>query len=545
MTTTPRLTGPQADRAAGALLASACGDALGAGYEFGPPRIHGEDVDMVGGGTFGWAPGEWTDDTSMAVVIAEVAARGADLRDPGVLDEITAGFVSWAKHAPDVGIQTRNVLTHVVAGPTAAAATAYAAELFARTGLTGNGSLMRTAPVALAFLHDPAARDAAARAVSALTHGDDEAGEVCALWCHAIAHAVLHGTFGGLRAAVEALPPERAALWRERLDHAEAVEPHEVPHNGWVVAALQAAWSAITRTPVPDEDPDACTSPADHLADALNAAVRAGGDTDTVAAIAGALLGARWGASVVPLAWTRLVHGWPGLRGRDLIRLGLLTSRGGQPDPSGWPSIPVFDYSDNGDIHAFAPHPHDSGILLGGVGVLRDLPDGVDAVVSLCRLGADEVPAPGIDPQDHVEVWLVDSADPGANQHLHHVLREAADAVADLRREGRTVLLHCVQAQSRTPTVAALVSARHLHQPYADALAQVCEALPGANPNRAFRDAVTAAAPRCPHCDAVLLPIWYGLLMEDPGPGVIVGGCVITGEAPTHGCGACGWRGRL
>ena len=75
---------------------------------------------------------------------------------------------------------------------------------------------------------------------------------------------------------------------------------------------------------------------------------------------------------------------------------------------------------------------------------LRDLPEGVDAVVSLCRLGADEVPAPGVDPGDHVEVWLIDSADPDGNPHLDHVLTQAADTVAALRAEGRTVLLHCV-----------------------------------------------------------------------------------------------------
>lgn len=51
------------------------------------------------------------------------------------------------------------------------------------------------------------------------------------------------------------------------------------------------------------------------------AAVRAGNDTDTVAAIAGALLGARYGASAVPAGWRAQVHGWPGLRADDLVDL--------------------------------------------------------------------------------------------------------------------------------------------------------------------------------------------------------------------------------
>jgi hypothetical protein len=68
------LTTAQRDRACGVLLGTAAGDALGAAYEFGPPRGPELEVAMVGGGGFGWEPGEWTDDTSMAIAIAEVAA---------------------------------------------------------------------------------------------------------------------------------------------------------------------------------------------------------------------------------------------------------------------------------------------------------------------------------------------------------------------------------------------------------------------------------------------------------------------------------------
>ena len=70
-----KLTGAQADRAAGVLLATAAGDALGAGYEFTHPA---EDVEitMIGGGLGGFEPGEWTDDTSMALAVARVTAAG-------------------------------------------------------------------------------------------------------------------------------------------------------------------------------------------------------------------------------------------------------------------------------------------------------------------------------------------------------------------------------------------------------------------------------------------------------------------------------------
>ena len=89
------LTTAQLDRAVGVLLGTAAGDALGAPYEFGPPRGPELEVAMVGGGSFGWEPGEWTDDTSMAIAIAEVAATGADLRDEEALDAIVHRWHEW------------------------------------------------------------------------------------------------------------------------------------------------------------------------------------------------------------------------------------------------------------------------------------------------------------------------------------------------------------------------------------------------------------------------------------------------------------------
>src|SRR3954452_11475836 len=147
------LTPAQLDRARGVLLATAAGDALGAGYEFGPPLPDDTEVVMRGGGGFGWAPGEWTDDTSMAIAIAE-ASRQGDLRDAATQDAVVRRWLEWAEHATDVGNQTRAVFSSLET-PTAAAAQVAAQSLHERTGHTaGNGSLMRTAPVALAYLRD-------------------------------------------------------------------------------------------------------------------------------------------------------------------------------------------------------------------------------------------------------------------------------------------------------------------------------------------------------------------------------------------------------
>ena len=114
---------------------------------------------------------------------------------------------------------------------------------------------MRTAPLALAYLHDPDGLVEAALAVSALTHYDPEAGEACVLWCLAIRHAVLHGTLDGLGLALDWLPADRATVWAHRIAEAEAHPPWHFDRNGWVVQALQGAWSAITRTPDPRRQP--------------------------------------------------------------------------------------------------------------------------------------------------------------------------------------------------------------------------------------------------------------------------------------------------
>src|SRR6516225_3124768 len=189
------LTTAQLDRACGVLLGTAAGDALGAAYEFGPPRGPEQEVAMVGGGAFGWEPGEWTDDTSMAIAIAEVAATGADLRDEEALDAIAQRWHDWSHDAKDVGVQTRSVLSRAGRhGISAQTAREESAALHQRSGRTaGNGSLMRTAPVALVYLDDEAALVEAARGVSELTHYDPEAGDACVLRCFAIRHAILTG----------------------------------------------------------------------------------------------------------------------------------------------------------------------------------------------------------------------------------------------------------------------------------------------------------------------------------------------------------------
>lgn len=491
-----RLSTAQLDRAAGVLVAQGCGDALGVPYEFGPRLSDTSAPEMRGGGLGPYEPGEYSDDTQMAVCIAEVLATGARPDEAETLDAIAERFEAWvASGATDVGTQTRTVLSRARRRGGAAGTRLHdaAAELHRETGHTaGNGALMRCAPVALACLGDDDAIARSARAVAELTHADPLAGDACVLWCVAIDRAVREARLDGVREGLDLIRADRRDQWAAWLTNAEESDPSAFRPNGFTVTALQAAWSAITHTPIPADVPAEGSFPCVQLQAALTVAVRIGDDTDTVAAITGALLGARWGVSAVPAHWRRRLHGWPSMRSRDVARLGILIARHGADDSQGWPSCPRLDYGER-ELAPLA-HPVDSGVLLGTVRWSVDPP--VDAVVSLCRLGRGEVPAKGVSPDDHVEVWLVDSSHGQDNPNLAFVIDDAAKAVEELRREGKRVLLHCVRAENRTPIVAARYSMVCGTNDPEQALEDVCRALRRVGLNPTLRDAYFALSGR-------------------------------------------------
>lgn len=171
----------------------------------------------------------------------------------------------------------------------------------------GNGSLMRTGPLALGYLERP--RDemaAAAGAVARLTHWEDDNLDACALWCGAIRHGILTGELD-MRAQLDLVPAERRDRWADLIEATEGRHPRDFQQaNGWIVRAFQGALSAVA----------GATSPVD----AIERAVRGGNDTDTVAAIAGSLAGAVWGAETLPSSHAEGLHGWPGIDGTELSR---------------------------------------------------------------------------------------------------------------------------------------------------------------------------------------------------------------------------------
>lgn len=241
-------------------------------------------------------------------------------------------------------------------------------------------------------------------------------------------------------------PTERA--WTVAL--ARTVAEGQVPPMDQVASdrgPIATAWRSVLRTPVPAPDPARGSFPCSQLVEAVWRASARGGDA--AAMYAGALAGARWGMSGIPLEAQRRLADT--VAPRSLVTRGVVRARGS--DPRVWPEQVRNGRSDSPHIrHPFAvAHPYDPGVTLCNLAYVRSR-RGAEAVVSLCRTGPGDVP-PGLAPGDRVEVWLADRE--GVNPNLHFVLDEAARAVAALRAEGKRVLLHCAAGQSRTPAVAA------------------------------------------------------------------------------------------
>lgn len=275
------------DRARGALLGLAVGDAVGTTLEFKPRDSYAPLQDMIGGGPFQLQPGQWTDDTAMALALADSLAQDAAL-DPA---DLMQRFVAWHERGRysctgrcfDIGITTRQAL-----GRWAATGNPMAGSTDPKTA--GNGSLMRLAPVALRHFRNPAMlRDVAARQ-SRTTHAAPEAIDACVAFAEILADAIAGATPSEvLRArsgSAGAINTIMAGSWRGKPRAA-------VRSSGYVAHSLEAAlWSV---------------GASSSFAEAVLRAANLGDDADTTAAIAGQLGGALHGASSIPQSWrTRL-----------------------------------------------------------------------------------------------------------------------------------------------------------------------------------------------------------------------------------------------
>ena len=461
------LNGARRDRAAGALLAQACGDALGVPYEFKPPMPRDERAEMKGSGVFG--PGEWSDDTEMALCIARALARAsrgqrcdvrARRRTLPRVDVLRQGH----RHT-DLRRHSAKRTMEQGAPPSAAG------RRHVATAKSGCGRRARAGPAtapscARASWPSPTSAIVTStaevvRRVAALTHVDEDVEDSCVLWTEAVRRAVAEdwGTNEGftqdfMLAGLDLIPVGRRAKWEAIVRESTGAEPWSFGSNGWTVKTFKVAWAAITSTPVPPLDPAAGSFPCQHLEHALDAAVHAGWDTDTVAAVAGQLLGARWGASAVPAKWMRRVCGrgpsedgvgYAQWRTRDLVRVGLtvaLSGVGKAVGPDDWPRARRVD------------NPGATTPLRGAraPGRRRRVHRRRDESRARLRRGGVGLPCRHrrADPRGHGR-GRPGRAHAGGRpararrtRNLHFSLDDGARATCQMRHEGRRVLVHCV-----------------------------------------------------------------------------------------------------
>jgi ADP-ribosyl-[dinitrogen reductase] hydrolase len=287
------------DRHRGCLMGLAAGDALGTTLEFKPPGSFEPISDMLGGGPFRLRPGEWTDDTSMALCLAEslVECNGFDPFDQiqRYVRWYRTGHLSSNGRCFDIGNGVRSAL-----------------ERFERTGepfsgstdpqMAGNGSIMRLAPVAMRFAGEPRAAVNHAAQSSRTTHATAEAVDACRYFA-----ALLVGALSGLdkeRLLADHFEPVTDLWAKQSLTPAIAEiasgsfkrrEPPAIRGTGYVVKSLEAALWAFHRS--------------DSFRHGALLAVNLGDDADTTGAVYGQLAGAFYGEPGIPLEWRqKLAH---------------------------------------------------------------------------------------------------------------------------------------------------------------------------------------------------------------------------------------------
>lgn len=296
------------------LIWGAVGDALGVPYE---NHIKPEPPLVMSGRGIQMAPGEWSDDTSMGLAVAMAALRHPEL-DDGFYDDTAALFMRWATDCgKGIGSQTSAVTRATREAGGGARAMYQASREYAsrHEAAAGNGALMRTAVVGcLSDDRDTVAE--VAEKVARLTHWNDSCVDSCVLWSEAIRSARLTGQVQ-MSEGLDLLPEARRDQWAELIAEAEEKPREEfVRNNGWTVRAFQESWAIALRSASAER--------------AVKSAILAGGDTDTIAAISGSLVGLLHPLDKVPRQWLELLHGWPELDAATLAVIGRRIDEGRQ-----------------------------------------------------------------------------------------------------------------------------------------------------------------------------------------------------------------------
>lgn len=271
------------DRALGAYLGLALGDALGATVEFMTPREialrfsdqGGVHRRIIGGGWLNLPPGQVTDDTTMSLALGQALLEGRRQGKPGDTRLIAEAFVAWWRGRPvDCGNTCRRGIQRFIR--TGALSTPL------NDGDGGNGAVMRNLPAALATLGDDEAFERISLAQAHITHH------------HPYSDAATLGLGYLLRLQLAGANAEALALQAAQLVQKHPVfrfEPYPGRASGYVVDTVQTVLWAFTQH-------------AD-FEEAVVAAANRGEDADTTAALVGMLAGARCGAAALPRHWLK------------------------------------------------------------------------------------------------------------------------------------------------------------------------------------------------------------------------------------------------
>jgi ADP-ribosylglycohydrolase len=282
------------DKQRGCMFGLAIGDALGAAVEFSAPGTFRPVTGYRDGGPHGLGPGEWTDDTSMALALADsIGSMGWDLNDQA------SRYVQWWRTGKysvngrcfDIGVATQKALAEYAVGRDALVS----GERSERS--SGNGSIMRLAPVAIRYagLYPENIRELCrlARESSLPTHASGQCLSACRYLGVVLAglirgedrEEVLSAEWVGLRKA-EADGPLHPLVREVAAGSYRGKQPPEIVGLGWVVKSLEAALWAF--------------HDAGSFEEAVLKAVNLGDDADTTGAVCGQLAGAYWGESLIP-----------------------------------------------------------------------------------------------------------------------------------------------------------------------------------------------------------------------------------------------------
>lgn len=276
------------DKAQGALIGLAIGDALGTTLEFSSrQRAQAAEIEMVGGGPFGLPPGYWTDDTSMALCLADsLIEKGFNTNDQmnRYVQWYESGYRSSTGKCFDIGRTTLRSLA------------LYKKTANPECGVTGesdagNGSIMRLTPIVIwAFKYELKQTIHYAVTSSKTTHGSQECLDACA-YLSEILYLALGGETKETILAAKLGPAQSIAT---KISDFCNLTPATAPNTSYVVDTLKSALWAFEAT--------------DDFESGMKKVIRLGGDTDTIGAVYGQIAGAHYGLSRIPERWKQKLY---------------------------------------------------------------------------------------------------------------------------------------------------------------------------------------------------------------------------------------------